>query len=69
VGLEVTARGETSGTIVRDRRGGGGFGYDPYFLSAELGTTFGEASATDKERVSHRGRAFRELLARIKAGR
>ena len=69
VGLEVTARGETKGSIVRERRGSGGFGYDPYFLSSDLGVTFGEASGADKEKVSHRGRAFRELVSRIKSGR
>lgn len=69
VGLEITARGETTGSIVRDRRGNGGFGYDPYFHSADLGMTFGEAPPADKARVSHRGRAFRELVSRIKAGR
>jgi XTP/dITP diphosphohydrolase len=69
VGVELTARGETAGTIVRDPRGRGGFGYDPFFLSDELTVTFGEATSHEKERVSHRGRAFRELLARIKAGR
>ena len=69
VGVDVTARGETKGTIVRERRGAGGFGYDPYFLSSDLGVTFGEASPSDKERVSHRGRAFRELVSRIKSGR
>ena len=69
VGLELTARGETSGSIVRTPRGSGGFGYDPYFLSSELGRTFGEITQSDKERVSHRGRAFRGLLARIKSGR
>jgi XTP/dITP diphosphohydrolase len=69
VGLEITARGETRGTIVRDARGTAGFGYDPYFRSDELGLTFGQASAADKERVSHRGRAFRELLSRIKSSR
>jgi XTP/dITP diphosphohydrolase len=69
VGDELTARGETSGSIVRAARGTGGFGYDAYFLSSELGRTFGESTAAEKERVSHRGRAFRELLARIKSGR
>jgi XTP/dITP diphosphohydrolase len=69
VGDSITARGETTGTIVREPRGSQGFGYDPYFLSAELGRTFGETTAVDKERVSHRGRAFRDLLARIKSGR
>ena len=69
VGIELTARGDTSGSIVRAPRGSGGFGYDPYFLSPELGRTFGESSQAEKERVSHRGRAFRELVARIKSGR
>ena len=68
-GLEVTARGESQGTIVTSPRGSGGFGYDPYFLSAELGKTFGESTTEEKERISHRGRAFRELLARIAASR
>src|SRR5262245_12475609 len=69
VGQEIVARGETQGTIVSDPRGSNGFGYDPYFLSGELGRTFGESSQVDKERVSHRGRAFRELLSRIRLGR
>jgi XTP/dITP diphosphohydrolase len=69
VGHEVTARGETAGHIVRSPRGSQGFGYDPYFFSTELGRTFGESAPAEKERVSHRGRAFRELLGRIKSGR
>src|SRR5688500_14223059 len=59
---EEVMRGETAGVIVRDARGEHGFGYDPYFLSVELGATFGESSREVKERVSHRGRAFRALL-------
>jgi XTP/dITP diphosphohydrolase len=69
VGDEFTARGETTGTIVRDPRGTQGFGYDPYFLSDELGRTFGESSLAEKQRVSHRGRAFGQLLDRIRSGR
>jgi XTP/dITP diphosphohydrolase len=69
VGQEITARGETAGAIIRERRGSNGFGYDPYFLSSELGRTFGESALEEKERVSHRGRAFRALLGRIWAGR
>ena len=61
---EVTV-GETAGIIVHDARGSDGFGYDPYFLSDELGATFGESSREAKERVSHRGRAFRALLERL----
>jgi XTP/dITP diphosphohydrolase len=69
---EIVTRGEVHGRIVGDARGTGGFGYDPYFLSDELGRTFGEASRAEKERVSHRGRAFRALLdelARERPGR
>ena len=66
---EEVALGETAGTIVRDARGVEGFGYDPFFLSAELDATFGEASREAKERVSHRGRAFRSLIARLSAQR
>ena len=62
---EVTL-GDTAGIIVLDARGTAGFGYDPYFLSDELGATFGESSRESKERVSHRGRAFRALLERLR---
>jgi len=58
-------RGEVSGRIVDDARGAGGFGYDPYFFSDELERTFGEVSRVEKERVSHRARAFRALLAEL----
>jgi len=66
---EEVVLGETSGAMVRDARGGEGFGYDPYFFSDELGATFGESSRDAKERVSHRGRAFRALLERISVQR
>jgi XTP/dITP diphosphohydrolase len=61
----VAVRGECAGRIVDDRRGGEGFGYDPWFVSDELGITFGEASREAKEGISHRGRAFRGLLAAL----
>ena len=59
---EIVRRGEVEGTVLEKPRGAGGFGYDPYFFSPELGRTFAEASRTEKERVSHRGRAFRALI-------
>jgi XTP/dITP diphosphohydrolase len=59
---EHVCRGEVHGRIVDIARGAGGFGYDPYFLSDELGRTFGEVSRAEKERVSHRARAFRALV-------
>lgn len=60
----VSARGQTDGVLV-EPRGSRGFGYDPAFLSDDLGITFGEASATAKDRVSHRARAFTWLLTRL----
>ena len=57
----VTQRGEVRGLIVDEPRGTGGFGYDPYFWSAELGRTFAEASTDEKSSISHRGRAIRAL--------
>jgi XTP/dITP diphosphohydrolase len=62
-GTELVRRGETAGSMLIEPRGRAGFGYDPYFASAELsGKTFAEASVDEKETVSHRGRAVRALL-------
>ena len=62
---EVVRRGEVTGAIVAAPRGVNGFGYDPFFVSDELGKTFGEASLAEKATVSHRARAFRALLGSI----
>ena len=64
---EFVERGETRGRITSAPRGGGGFGYDPYFESDELdgSRTFGEATMVEKARVSHRARAFGKLLRRL----
>ena len=67
-GRELVCRGEVQGKIVSLPRGDGGFGYDPYFLSAELGRTFGEVGAAEKARVSHRARAFAALIQALGAG-
>lgn len=53
--------GTCMGTILDAPRGSGGFGYDPLFLSDDLGVSFGEADPAAKHAVSHRGRAFRAL--------
>ncbi len=66
---EYAARGEVTGEILNEPVGEGGFGYDPYFLSTELGRTFGASLASEKEVVSHRGRAFRALIAGLVAQR
>jgi XTP/dITP diphosphohydrolase len=57
----VTAR--VDGEILDAPRGGRGFGYDPVFYVPALGKAFGKASAEEKNEFSHRGRAFRKLLA------
>lgn len=62
---ELVERGEVRGRITEEPRGSGGFGYDPYFESEELGRTFGEVSMEEKARVSHRARAFAKLLRRL----
>ncbi|MGB7212457.1 MAG: non-canonical purine NTP pyrophosphatase [Gemmatimonadales bacterium] len=57
--------GTCTGRILESAAGSGGFGYDPLFWSVELGKSFGEATAGEKDRVSHRGRAFQALLAAL----
>lgn len=62
---ELVARGETSGWIAESPSGANGFGYDPYFVSEELGRTFADVSMEQKALVSHRARAFAKLLRHI----
>ncbi len=65
-GEVTTGWGAVSGRIARTPRGPNGFGYDPLFEAEELGgRTFGEASHSEKRLVSHRTRAFRDLVARL----
>jgi XTP/dITP diphosphohydrolase len=49
------------GVIADDMRGENGFGYDPLFFYPPFGRTFGEAQREEKDRVSHRGKAFARL--------
>ena len=58
-GVPQTFEGICAGRILEAPRGTGGFGYDPLFYSDDLAMSFGEAAPADKDRVSHRGRAFR----------
>jgi XTP/dITP diphosphohydrolase len=50
------------GTLLEEPRGENGFGYDPIFLIPPLGKTFAETSGKEKNRHSHRGKAFRKAL-------
>ena len=53
------------GEILEAPRGSGGFGYDPVFYFPALGKTFAEIPAEEKNQRSHRGKAFRKLLAAL----
>jgi XTP/dITP diphosphohydrolase len=60
-GRSWTADGECAGCIIDTPRGSGGFGYDPIFFIPELGRTMAELSPEEKNRISHRARATREI--------
>jgi XTP/dITP diphosphohydrolase len=66
-GAELTTDGVTEGRIAEALQGTGGFGYDPLFVSAELGVTFGVASRRAKDAVSHRGRAAAAMVAALQS--
>lgn len=53
------------GQVVDEAKGNHGFGYDPHFFLPELGTTAAELAPSEKNRISHRGQALRELIAQL----
>ena len=59
--VKAVVEGRCNGIIVPERRGDGGFGYDPYFLVPEFHQTFGELSSRVKHAISHRARALAQL--------
>ncbi len=64
-GIITTAEGKVDGEITTKEIGTGGFGYDAIFKAVETGKTFGEMTQTEKEKISHRGRAFRNILPKV----
>jgi len=67
-GREEVVHGRCDGALAAEPRGSGGFGYDPAFVPADLDDgrpdrTMAELSDTEKDAISHRGRAVRALLA------
>ena len=62
---EILARGEFEGVITRATRGEGGFGYDPIFQPIGLDQTLAQLTAAQKDEMSHRGRALRELAPQV----
>ena len=69
-GEEHVFEGRCTGTVSGERRGTGGFGYDPVFVpdDEDSGRTMAELSVAEKDAISHRGRAARALLAHLSAG-
>ncbi len=61
----ATAGGVIEGRIIDAARGENGFGYDPHFLVTHMDQTAAELSAEHKNRISHRGRALREMSQRL----
>lgn len=60
-GTEVVREGRMTGRIIREKRGTGGFGYDPIFVPDGYDVTSAELSPGEKNAISHRGKAFRSL--------
>ena len=69
-GTELVVHGRMDGRIIREQRGSGGFGYDAVFVADEHagdGLTSAELDPEEKDRVSHRGRALREIAPQVAA--
>lgn len=66
-GRELAVEGVCEGLIATEERGDRGFGYDPLFIPADGdGGTFSQMSDAEKNEISHRGRAFRALVAALR---
>nr|WP_317429209.1 RdgB/HAM1 family non-canonical purine NTP pyrophosphatase [uncultured Mitsuokella sp.] len=65
-GTVFTSEGRCDGIVRMVPRGENGFGYDPYFYTKDyLGRTMAEISFAEKDKISHRGRALREMVRRL----
>ena len=65
-GKEIQFEGVAEGDITINKSGQEGFGYDPIFKPAGKAVTFSEMSMEDKNKISHRGKAVRQLIAYLK---
>ena len=68
VGGTLTFEGICAGSIALQRSGSDGFGYDPVFVPEDGSGTFAEMEAAEKNRVSHRGKAVRAMVEKLKKG-
>jgi XTP/dITP diphosphohydrolase len=69
-GTELVVHGRMDGRIIRETRGSGGFGYDVVFVADEhthTGVTTAQLGPVEKDRISHRGRALREIAPAVAA--
>ena len=65
-GRELVVEGRMDGRVIRETRGSGGFGYDVVFEAVEIpGRTTAELDPAEKDAISHRGRALREIAPRM----
>lgn len=64
-GNKIVARGECRGHIIYEPRGNNGFGYDPLFVPEGYDQTFGELSAEEKNKISHRAKALQNLKKQL----
>lgn len=64
-GTTLTSCGSCEGMILQAPSGQGGFGYDPLFYVPGEGKTFAELSLEEKNRISHRGKAIRQMVERL----
>src|SRR5579859_2682273 len=64
--VQAVVEGRCHGVLTRERRGSGGFGYDPLFLVPEYHRTFGELSPRVKHALSHRARALAKLQPHLR---
>ncbi len=65
-GKKYQFEGIINGQIIKEKRGIGGFGYDPVFMPEGYNITFAEMSANDKNKISHRGLAVHKLVEFLK---
>jgi len=63
-GTEIVTHGKISGTIKTVAQGNGGFGYDPYFY-INARKTMAQLSASEKNSISHRGAALKEMISKL----
>ena len=65
--IALETQGICRGEILSERRGSGGFGYDPIFYAPEAGKTFAQMSGPEKDAHSHRGIAFRQIMPQLRS--